>query len=191
MSGAPAATVSPSLNLTAMTTAVTWGFRLATSEAAVWPTSWSTRGTSLLMAVTTCTGTGARPWAWGASAASAAAPRSAATGEYKPVAWGTPVKLRLYPEELDKSYKRPDATLPRPFSHWMDWVDAAKARKQAGAPFEYGGALAQIADMGNIACFNKGKILYYDAKKGQFKNNDEANKLFGRPSFREGWTLPS
>ena len=121
----------------------------------------------------------------------ASQPRSAATGEYKPVAWGTPVKLKLYPEELDKSYKRPAPTLPRPFSHWMDWVDAAKAGKQPGAPFEYGGALAQIADMGNIACVNKGKILYYDAKKGQFKNNDEANKLFGRPSFREGWTLPS
>jgi hypothetical protein len=120
----------------------------------------------------------------------ASQPRSAATGEYKPVAWGTPEPVKLYPEELDKSYKRPDPTLPRPFSHWMDWVESAKAGKQAGAPFEYGGAMSQIADMGNIACLNKGKILYYDAKKGQFKNNDEANKLFRRP-FREGWTLPS
>jgi predicted dehydrogenase len=33
----------------------------------------------------------------------ASQPLSAASGAYKPVAWGTPVPLRLYPDELDKS----------------------------------------------------------------------------------------
>jgi len=119
----------------------------------------------------------------------ASQPRSAAAGQYKPVAWGTPAKLRLYPEELDKSYKRPDPTLPRPFSHWMDWVEAAKAGKQGGSHFGYGGLLSQIAILGNIACLNKGKTLYFDAKKGEFKNNPQANRLFRR-KYREGWTLP-
>jgi predicted dehydrogenase len=119
----------------------------------------------------------------------ASLPRTASTGEYKPVTWGTPQKVKLYPEELDKSYKRPDPTLSRPFSHWMDWVECAKAGKPAGSHFAYGGALSIIGHMGNIACFHRGKILYYDAKKGKFTNSDDANKLFGRPN-REGWKMP-
>ena len=119
----------------------------------------------------------------------ASQPKSAASGAYKPVAWGTPVPLKLYPEELDKSYKRPDPTLPRPFSHWSDWLEAAKTGKQAGSHFGYAGPMTQCALMGNIACLQKGKVLEYDAKKGEFKGNDEANKLFKR-AYREGWTLP-
>jgi predicted dehydrogenase len=119
----------------------------------------------------------------------ASLPRTASTGEYKPITWGTPQKVRLYPDELDKSYKRPAPTLPRPFSHWVDWLDALKARKSAGCNFTYGGLLTQIGHMGNIACRQKGKVLYYDEKAGKFKNNDEANQMFQRP-YREGWKLP-
>jgi predicted dehydrogenase len=119
----------------------------------------------------------------------ASQPRSAATGAYKPVAWGTPEKLRLFPDELDKSYKRPAPTLARPFSHWMDWVECAKAGKPAGSHFGYAGLMTQVALMGNIACLNKGKILDFDLKKGSFKNSDQANALFQR-AYRQGWTLP-
>jgi predicted dehydrogenase len=117
-------------------------------------------------------------------------PRSVAEGKYKPVEWGTPGKLQLFPAELDASYKRPDPTLPRPFSHWMDWIEAAKAGRQPGSHFGYGGMLSQIALMGNIACLQKGTILHFDARKGEFKNNPDANKLFRR-SYREGWKLPA
>jgi len=119
----------------------------------------------------------------------ASQPRSASSGAYKPVAWGTPDKLTLYPPELDKSYKRPDATLPRPFSHWMDWIEAAKSGRQAGSHFGYAGPMTQVALLGNIACLQKGKTLDYDAEKGRFKNNDAANHLFQR-AYREGWKLP-
>ena len=119
----------------------------------------------------------------------ASQPRSAAEGKYKPVEWGTPGKIQLYPEELDKTYKRPAPALARPYSHWMDWIEAAKAGKQGGSHFGYGGMLSQIALMGNIACLHKGTILYCDAKKGEFKNNPEANRMFRR-EYREGWKLP-
>jgi hypothetical protein len=119
----------------------------------------------------------------------ASQPRSVAEGKYKPVEWGTPGKLELYPAELDKSYKRPAPSLSRPFSHWMDWIDNAKAGKPAGAPFAYAGIMTQLAHLGNIACMYPGKVLEYDAKKGEFKNNSEANKLFRRP-YRKGWELP-
>jgi predicted dehydrogenase len=116
---------------------------------------------------------------------------SVESGAYKPVAWGTPGKLQLWPGDLEKSYKRPAPTLSRPFSHWADWIENAKAKKPAGSPFSYGGMLTQFAHMGNIAMVQKGKVLYYDAKKGEFKNNPEANKLFKRASYREGWSLPA
>lgn len=119
----------------------------------------------------------------------ASLPRTASTGEYKPVTWGTPERVKMYPEELERDYKRPDKTLDRPFSHWVDWIDAIKAGKPAGAHFGYGGMLTQIGIMGNIACRQKGKILHYDAKAGKFKDNDAANKLFSR-AYREGWKLP-
>jgi predicted dehydrogenase len=120
----------------------------------------------------------------------ASLPRTASTGEYKPISWGTPEKVSLYPAELDKNYKRPVKTLPRPFSHWMDWVESAKARKPAGSNFAYGGLLTQIGHLGNIASRLKGQALCYDAKAGKFTNSDEANSMFERP-YREGWKLPS
>jgi len=108
----------------------------------------------------------------------------------------TPGLVRLYPDELDKSYKRPDMTIPRLKGegdlggHWTDWVESIKAGRPAGSPFDYGGILSKSAVLGNIALRNKGKMLRFDAKKEKFTNDDEANKLFQRP-YREGWKLPT
>jgi len=120
----------------------------------------------------------------------ASLPLTASTGEYKPVTWGTPTKIRMFPPELERDYKQPPKTLPRPFNHWWDWLESAKARKPAGAGFSYGGLMTETALLGNIACTQKGKILYYDPKAGRFENNPEANQLL-RVSYRKGWELPA
>lgn len=120
----------------------------------------------------------------------ASLPLTASTGEYKPVTWGTPTKVRIFPPELERDLKQPPRTLPRPFNHWWDWAESAKARKPAGAGFSYGGLMTETGILGNIACTQKGKILYYDAKAGRFENNPEANQLL-RVSYRKGWELPS
>ena len=120
----------------------------------------------------------------------ASLPLTASTGAYKPVTWGTPTKVRMFPEELESSYKQPKKTLPRPFNHWSDWAESAKANKPAGAGFSYGGPMSETALIGNIAFTQKGKILNYDAKAGRFENNDEANKLL-QGSYRNGWALPT
>ena len=120
----------------------------------------------------------------------ASLPLTASSGEYKPVTWGTPTKIRMFPEELEKEYKQPKKTLPRPFNHWADWVDSVKAKKPAGAGFSYGGPMSETALLGNIAYTQKGKVLTYDAKAGLFVNNDEANKLL-KVSYRQGWELPA
>jgi hypothetical protein len=108
----------------------------------------------------------------------------------------TPGLLRLYPDELDKSFKRPAMTIPRLpgggdlEGHWLEWVECIKSGKQAGSHFGWGGMLSKSAVLGNIAQRSKGKILRFDAKKEKFTNDEAANQMFSRP-YREGWKLPS
>jgi predicted dehydrogenase len=99
-------------------------------------------------------------------------------------------QVKLIPEELNRDYKRPEKTLPRVSSHWLEWVECVKAGKQASADFAYGGNISLICKLGDIAILQKGKILRYDAKRGNFKDNSEANALFQRP-YRKGWELPT
>lgn len=97
--------------------------------------------------------------------------------------------VRLFPEELNRSYKRPAKTLPRPESHWLEWIAAAREGKQPSADFSYGGIVTQVALLGDIAIRNKGTLLRFHAKSGKFTNSEAANQAF--QSFaRPGWTLP-
>jgi predicted dehydrogenase len=121
----------------------------------------------------------------------ASLPLTASTGGYKPVTWGVPEKIRLWPPELDKEYKRPEPTLPRVFNHWADWVESAKAGKPASSGIAYGGVMSEIALIGNAANAEPGKVLEYDARAGRFKNSDEANKMVLKRTYRKGWELPT
>jgi predicted dehydrogenase len=104
---------------------------------------------------------------------------------------GAMQQVKLIPEELNRDYKRPARTVPRiESSHWMEWVDCAKAGKPTSADFAYGGIISEIALVGDIAIRNKGKLLRYDAKRGRFTDS-EANKLLQRPSYRKGFELPT
>ncbi|MEO8595459.1 MAG: Gfo/Idh/MocA family oxidoreductase [Candidatus Solibacter sp.] len=99
-------------------------------------------------------------------------------------------QVKLYPEELNRDYKRPAPTIPRiATSHWMEWVECAKAGKPTSADFAYGGAISELALLGDIAIRNKGTMLHYDAKGGKFKEA-EANRFFQR-EYRKGWELPT
>lgn len=99
-------------------------------------------------------------------------------------------QVKLYPEELNRDYKRPAQTIPRiASSHCMEWVECAKAGKQTSANLAYGGLLSEIALLGDIAIRNKGMSLRYDAKAGKFTNSSEANAMFQR-AYRKGWELP-
>jgi hypothetical protein len=101
-----------------------------------------------------------------------------------------PGLVKLVPDDLDRSYRRPQKTLPRPESNWMEWVEAVRNRKPASADFEYSGIITQICLLGNIAIRHKGKILRFDASSERFTNSDTANQMFRRP-YREGWPLPA
>jgi predicted dehydrogenase len=103
---------------------------------------------------------------------------------------GIPKQVWLLPEELDKAYKRPEKTLPRPSNHWLEWIESAKAGTQPSANWSYGGALTQICLLGNIGIRHKGQLLRFDPKREKFTNSESANSMFERPN-RAGWALPS
>ena len=95
---------------------------------------------------------------------------------------------RLFPESKMKEYKRPSKTLPRvKGSHEMDWVNAAKARKQPGAHFGYSGPLTEVCLLGNIAKRVDGPIEW-DAANMRITNNEAANQ-FVKTTCRKGWSL--
>ena len=101
-----------------------------------------------------------------------------------------PKLVTLLPEKLDQTYRRPAASLPRPASHWLEWVDAAKHGGRGSADFAYGGLLTEICLLGDIAIRHKGKLLHFDASSRQFLNADSANRMFAS-SYRPGWSLPT
>ena len=103
----------------------------------------------------------------------------------------TPGVVRLFPDELDKSFKRPEKTIPRTRGHWAEWVECSKTggKQQAGANFGFSSTLTKIALLGNIAIRNTPQTMKLDTRKGLFINNDDANKLFQR-RYRDGWQLP-
>ncbi len=100
--------------------------------------------------------------------------------------------LRLYPDSLNKNYKRPEPRIPRvphgSGGHAQDWVRACKDGKPASSNFNYGGALTEMALLGVLAMQVKDQRLEWDAKNLKVKNNDAANAIV-KPEFRDGWHL--
>jgi len=74
--------------------------------------------------------------------------------------------------------------------HTQNFVDAIKANDPSMlATHINSGAIAAInAHMGNVAYRTQSKV-YWDAEKGQFKDNDQANAMINA-SYQNGWELP-
>lgn len=96
-------------------------------------------------------------------------------------------KFRLLPEEKFKDVKLPEKTLPRPASHYAEWLDACKEGKQSLANFEYSGWLTEANHLGNVA-YRTGKKLEWDPVKMRATNAPEADR-FIRREYRKGWEL--
>jgi len=98
---------------------------------------------------------------------------------------------RLLPEEKFKDYQRPPKTIPSIPGHQAEWINACLKNDPSavGAPFSYGGPLAETALLG-IAAFRAapGKPLDWDATSLRFTNAPEADRFLGY-QFRDGWSI--
>ncbi len=88
-----------------------------------------------------------------------------------------------------EAYKKPEE-LNYLDLHTQNFVAAVKKNDQSflNTPIRSGSVAAINAQMGNIA-FKTASKVFWDPKKGDFKDNAEANKLI-KPAYHNGWEMP-
>jgi predicted dehydrogenase len=98
--------------------------------------------------------------------------------------------VKLFPDDSDKAYRRPAQKIQRiGGDHHGDFARGIRNRSHIpGSNFDYGGALTELALLGNIAFRYPGLELKWDAAGQKFPNCAEA-KLWINPPYRKGWTL--
>ncbi len=94
---------------------------------------------------------------------------------------------RLVPMEKMKGYQFPQPSLTRSPGHYRDWIRACKGGDPACSNFEVAVPFVEWMLLGTIALRFPGK-LEWDAEKGQFSNNSDANRYL-TPTFRKGWSF--
>jgi len=94
-------------------------------------------------------------------------------------------RTRLLPAEKMKDYRLPSPVLSRSPGHYRDWIRAAKGGEPSCSNFGVAGPFVQWMLLGVVAMHFEGKLLW-DAEKGQFTNNKDANAYL-KPTFRKGW----
>lgn len=94
-------------------------------------------------------------------------------------------------DKLEKieAFKKPDE-LNYLDLHTQNFIDAIKKNDQSllNTPIRSGSVAAINAQMGNIA-YKTGSKVFWNAKKGNFGDNEAANKLIN-PVYLNGWELP-
>jgi len=96
---------------------------------------------------------------------------------------------RIIPVQKAREIPKPDETIPRvkDGNHQQDWLDAVRAGRPAGSPFEYGGALSEIGLLGVVATRFPGERLVWDAGAMQFTGHEAATALARPASWRAEW----
>lgn len=94
----------------------------------------------------------------------------------------------LLPESRWKEYTLPPQILKRSVNHQQDWVRYAKGGAPGCSNFDIAVPYIEWLVLGAVALRVPNKKLMWDAKKMQFTNSPEANKLL-RPNIRKGWDL--
>jgi hypothetical protein len=96
-------------------------------------------------------------------------------------------QTRLIPVAKMEGYRFPEPLLTRSPGHYRDWIRACKGGDPACSNFNVAAPFVEWMLLGVIAVRVEGK-LEWDAAKGRFSNNADANKYL-KPTFRKGWTL--
>jgi predicted dehydrogenase len=96
---------------------------------------------------------------------------------------------KLYPESLDRQFKRPEPSIPRVAGHHRDWIDAVKGGKSPSSNFAYGARLTEIVLLG-VAAVLAGRPLTWNSKEMRFEGNEFAIGLLDG-TYHPGWEIPA
>src|SRR5579863_5572847 len=108
-------------------------------------------------------------------------------GKYYSPDWSGSYRY-LLPTKRFAAYRPPERTLPRPETHYAEWIMACKGEAPALCNFfDFGATLTEILLLGNLAIRLGGKI-YWDAERGCVIDRPDANQYIDR-AYREGWEL--
>ena len=94
---------------------------------------------------------------------------------------------KLLPESDFAGFNHPPKTIPDSPGHHEEWIRAAKTGSPTLCNFDYGGALTEMALLGNVA-FRTGKKIRWDAEKLECTGCPDASK-FLRSQPRKGWEI--
>jgi predicted dehydrogenase len=100
---------------------------------------------------------------------------------------GKMLGAEIIPSAKAKKFSTVPRTLPRRGGTWLEWVEACQGGEKAGCDFDSAGLLTETVLLGNLA-IRIGKPLDWDAARGQFTNNTEANALVSE-AYHNGWKL--
>jgi len=89
-------------------------------------------------------------------------------------------------DPLEQARWSGDGHVARP--HLENWIEAIQTRGRLNAPVEVGHRTATVCHLGNIAR-ELGRHLKWNPEDEQFEDDNEANRLIGRPR-RKGFELP-
>lgn len=96
--------------------------------------------------------------------------------------------LQTWPENLaERSMTASEINLYKSNNHYGDFLNAARNRSKPICDIAIGNSTMVVCAMGNIA-YEVNRPLEFDQKTQSFVNDDEANKLMGRP-MSNGWRL--
>ena len=82
----------------------------------------------------------------------------------------------------------PPQTIPKSIGHWAEWTQACKSRGPTTCNFDYSGALAEAALLGNVSYRAGGQKLEWDAEQLRATNCSDADQYIRR-EYRQGWSL--
>jgi hypothetical protein len=102
---------------------------------------------------------------------------------------GTEGGVAFLPASRNKDYVLPPQSMWRSPGHYVEWIMACKGlHPKTMSDFALAAPLTETVLLSVIAIEIEGK-LEYDAEKGQFTNNKEANRYLQPPSIRKGWSF--
>jgi len=96
---------------------------------------------------------------------------------------------RIFPDGKMKEIGLAPEKSHRVNGHMRSWLMACKGQGKTLSNFGYGGSLAEMVLLGDVALRSKEKEIHWDAKAMKVTNDEQANQLAQGTEPRPGWQI--